>query len=108
MIKFDEMTQTEMKNFYGGEGTVTAVMVVDELNRIMKGSLPKGASIGLHRHETSSEIVYILSGKGKAICDGVEEELHAGDCHYCKKGSEHTVMNIGDKELVFFAVVPNQ
>ena len=83
-------------------------MVVDELNRIMKGSLQKGSSIGLHRHETSSEIVYILSGNGKAICDGVEEELRAGDCHYCKKGSEHTVMNIGDEELVFFAVVPNQ
>lgn len=107
MIKFDELKETNIPNFYGGEGVTTAAMVADELNRIMQGKLAKGSSIGLHKHDTSSEIIFILSGKGKAVCDGVEENLQAGDCHYCKKGSEHTLLNIGD-ELVFYAVVPQQ
>ncbi|MDE5990720.1 MAG: cupin domain-containing protein [Clostridia bacterium] len=108
MIKFDEMQATKIPNFYGGEGAIEATMVVDELNKILKGRLVKGSSIGLHKHETSSEIIFILSGVGKTICDGVEEKLQSGDCHYCKKGSEHTLINIGDDDLIFYAVVPQQ
>ena len=108
MIKFEELQETDIPNFYGGDGVTTAIMFVDELNRIMKGKLKKASSIGLHRHETSSEIIFILSGQGKVICDGVEEELEAGDCHYCKKGSEHTLLNRGEDDLIFYAVVPQQ
>lgn len=59
----------------------------------------------MHRHETSDDINYVLSGKGKAVCDGKEEYLRAGMCHICKKGSEHSIMNIGDEDLVLFTVV---
>ena len=31
---------------------------------------------------------YVLSGTGKAVCDGEEEILTAGCYHICKKGSE--------------------
>ena len=44
-----------------------------------------GGSIGLHKHETSDDINYVLSGIGKAICDGKEEILRKGTCHICKK-----------------------
>ena len=36
------------------------------------------------------------------------ERLAAGDCHYCPKGGFHTLINDGDEDLVFFAVVPQQ
>ena len=32
-----------------------------------------GSSIGLHKHETSDDINYVLSGIGKAICDGKKD-----------------------------------
>ena len=64
-----------------------------------------GGSIGLHRHETSDDINYVLSEKGKAVCDGKEEYLSAGMCHIFKKGSEHSIMNIGDEDLVLRTVV---
>jgi len=107
-INFDRINLTELKNFYGGEGALFANMHVDECGKIMRGCLKKGSSIGLHRHDTSSEIIFILSGSGKAVCNGVEELLSAGDCHYCKKGSDHTLINIGDDDLCFYAVVPVQ
>ena len=59
----------------------------------------------MHRHETSDDINYVLSGNGKAVCDGKEEYLRAGMCHICKKGSEHSIMNIGDEDLVLLTVV---
>ena len=108
IIKFNEIEEKELKAFYGGEGALSAHMFVDEKNKILRGKLVPGASIGLHRHETSSEIIFILSGKGATLCDGVEERLFAGDCHYCPKNSEHGLRNVGDEDLVFYAVVPQQ
>ena len=108
IIKFDEIKETELKSFYGGEGALIAHMYVDEKNKILRGRLEKGSSIGLHRHVPTAEVIFILSGKGKAICDGVAEYLAAGDCHYCPKGSEHSLINIGEEDLCFYAVVPQQ
>ena len=106
VIKFDELSEKKLPAFYGGEGEFWAKMYVDEHNKILKGCLAKGHSIGLREHQPTSEIIFILSGKGKNICDGKEEFLSAGDCHYCPKGSNHTLINIGEEDLVFYAVVP--
>lgn len=65
----------------------------------------KGGSIGVHKHETSDDINYVLSGNGKATCDGEEEILRPGTCHICKKGSEHSIENTGDKDLVLLTMV---
>ena len=108
IIKFDEIKEKELKAFYGGEGALLANMYVDDRNKILRGKLVPGTTIGLHRHEPTSEIIFILSGKAKSICDGVEELLFAGDCHYCPKGSEHCLINVGEEDLCFYAVVPQQ
>ena len=106
IIKFDEIKEKELQAFHGGEGALIANMFVDEKNKILRGKLIPGASVGVHRHVPSSEIIFILSGKGKSICDGKEELLFAGDCHYCPKGSEHCLINVGEEDLLFYAVVP--
>lgn len=108
MIDFNTMAETPMHNFKGGEGDTMARMYTDDLNRIMKSRLEPGCSIGLHTHDTSSEIIFILSGTGTAILDGREELLPPVTCHYCKKGQEHTLMNKGAEDLIFYAVVPQQ
>ena len=42
--------------------------------------LPAGASVPfVHYHKTNEEIYIILSGKGKAVVDGKDIELSAGD-----------------------------
>ena len=106
IIKFDEIKEKELQAFHGGEGALIANMFADEKNKILRGKLIPGASVGMHRHIPSSEIIFILSGKGKSICDGKEELLFAGDCHYCPKGSEHCLINVGEEDLIFYAVVP--
>ena len=62
----------------------------------------------MHKHLDTCEIIIILSGKAKAICDGETEMLVAGSCHFCPRGSSHTLMNIGEDDLVFVAAVPRQ
>lgn len=108
LIDFSKMEEQVIPGFLGGEGTFHTRMRVDELGKIMRGALEPGSSIGLHTHETSSEIIYILAGKGKVLYDGVYEPLAAGSCHYCPKGHSHSLINDSDALLEFFAVVPVQ
>ena len=111
LIDFSNMEEQVIPGFLGGEGTFHARMRVDELGKIMRAALEPGSSIGLHTHDTSSEIIYILSGKGKILYDDGCEPLEAGSCHYCPKGHAHSLMNDspeGGEDLRFFAVVPEQ
>ena len=107
-IAFDAMEEAVIPQFRGGEKETRAKMFFDVQNRIMRGVLISGASIGWHTHETSSEIVYILSGTGKMLYDDTAESLSPGDCHYCPKGHRHSLVNDGSADLVFFAVIPEQ
>lgn len=107
-IDFNNMETIVHPHFKGGEKEMLAKMYFDGSNRIMHGCLPPGATIGLHNHETSSEAMYITSGVGHAIYDGETVNLVAGDVHYCPKGHSHTLINDGDSDLTFFAVIPQQ
>lgn len=108
LIDFSTMEEKVIPGFLGGEGTFHTRMRVDELGKIMRGCLEPGSSIGLHTHDTSSEIIFILAGTGKVLYDGAYEPLAAGSCHYCPKGHAHSLINDSDGNLEFFAVVPVQ
>ena len=107
-IDFTKYESEIKEHFNNGEKYFEVKTFNDGLNKIMYGKLIPGASIGLHTHTDSSEIIYVLSGTGKNICENVEERLNKGDCHYCKKGSSHTFINDGNEDLIFFAVVAKQ
>ena len=111
LIDFSQMEETVIPNFLGGEGALRAKMRVDELGKILHGVLEPGSTIGLHTHETSSEIIYILAGTGRVLYDGGDEPLSAGSCHYCPKGHAHSLINDspeGGEDLRFFAVATEQ
>ncbi len=109
-MKLDFLTMDEQwqANFKGGEKGLLVKLFADESNRIIRARLIPGATVGEHRHETGSEIIFALSGQATADTDGVTEHLVAGDCHYCPKGHSHTLKNDGPEDFVFFAVVVQQ
>lgn len=108
VIDFNAMEEKRMPEFKGGVGELIARMHVDENGKIMCGKLEPGSTIGLHTHDTSSEIIYILSGKADYIYDDTTESVSAGGCHYCPKGHTHSMINNGPEDLIFLAVVPEQ
>ena len=108
-LDFDKIDGEVFPQFKGGVGDTKLKMNFDGLNKIMRGTLGVGASIGLHTHETNSEIIYIISGEAKCIYDDTTEFLIAGQCHYCPKGHAHSLINNSETDdLEFFAVVPEQ
>lgn len=108
LIDFKNITETVIPNFKGGEKETAAKMFFDGAVRIMRGRLIPGASIGLHTHETNSEVLLITGGNGKVLYAGEYIKLTEGDCHYCAKGCTHSLINDSDADLTFFAVVAEQ
>ena len=114
IIDFNSMDITVLPNFKGGEKEFAANMFFDGTNRIFKGKLIPGATIGMHTHDDSCEVIFILEGSGTIVEKEagskvvVSLPVSAGDCLYCQKGSSHSLKNTSEDDLVFYAVVPMQ
>lgn len=106
LIDFNHIEEIVNPRFKGGEKEARFKSHADENNKIMMGRLVPGASIGMHIHQSNSEIIYILEGTGRVLFDEDSEALAPGSCHYCPKGHGHSLINDGGEDLVFFAVVP--
>ena len=105
-LDFSQIEEAVIPNLRGGEKTVSMRSFADPAVRVVMGRLIPGASIGSHTHESDCEVVNILSGSGKAVMEDCCEQLLAGDVHYCPKGSTHSLVNDGQEDLLFFAVIP--
>lgn len=105
LIDFNSIKEMTLPGMNNGTGEMSARMYMGENGKIIPCRIHPGGSIGLHEHPTSDDINYILSGSGKAICNGEEERLTPGVCHVCRKGSEHSIINTGDADLVMLTVV---
>lgn len=108
VIDFSTIEEKQLHQFKGGEGDTITRMFTDELSKIMLSRLAPGCTIGYHTHDTSCEIIYILSGRADFLYDDGTETVTAGGCHYCPKGHSHSMRNRSDEDIVFFAVVPEQ
>lgn len=104
-INFNDIKEMTIPGMNGGTGEMTARLYMGENGKIIPSRIHPGGSIGMHEHPTSDDINYILAGSGKAICDGEEELLEPGVCHICRKGSQHSIINTGDEDLVMLTVV---
>lgn len=88
ILKFDEMELSHLPAFKGGEKEFAANMFFDGTNRIFKGRLVPGASIGVHTHDDSCEVIFILSGNGVLY-----EKAPVADC-----GDSHKLPSATESE----------
>lgn len=113
IIRLEEIPESRLPEFKGGDKELRANMFFDGTNRMFKGTLVPGASIGIHTHDDSCETIFIISGKGTIleINDGVETltDVAERDCLFCAKGQTHSLRNTSSEDLVFYAaVIPQQ
>lgn len=105
IINFNDISQVKVENMRNGEGYVLLNKFNDEQNSIVKITIPQNGSIGLHTHIGDQEIIYVISGKGFCLEDGIEYELETGKANYCAEGKNHSIRNPYEEELVLFAVI---
>ena len=61
---------------------VTAYLFAEHKNIDFSGTF------GIHKQESKEDLNHRISGTGKAICGGIEEERKTWGIHICPKGSE--------------------
>lgn len=109
IIDFENLQTQTFPQFKGGEGEYRVkAFTAPDGNKMMYGCLAPQASIGMHTHTDSCEIIYALQGCGTVRTPQGDELLPAGGFHYCPKGASHSLCNTGTEPLIFFAAVPNQ
>ena len=104
-IDFSELQEMTIQCMNDGTGMMTVKMYNDGKYRIIPTRIHSGGSIGVHTQNSGDDLNYIISGTGKAICNGIEEELKAGVMHICPKDSDHAIINTGDDDLVMLTIV---
>ena len=108
MLDFKNMPEAIVAHMRGGEKEVAVRSYNDDKTKVMLARLIPGASVGFHTHETNCEVIYVLEGSGKVLDKGEYVPISAGQAQYCPKGDDHGLINDGDVDLVFFAVIPEQ
>ena len=104
-IDFNDMSPATIPGMNGGTGEMTIQMYNDDRYRIVRTVIHRDGSIGIHTQTSGDDLNYIMSGTGKAFCNGSEEELRAGVMHICPKGSSHSIVNTGEEDLVMLTIV---
>ncbi len=84
--------------------TMTPIMTTDQISQPIDFSVhmtewaPK-AKVDEHVHSDATEVMYCLSGKGKATVDGIEYTLEPDSMITALPGMKHQIINTGNKTL---------
>jgi len=64
-------------------------------------TLDPGAAVPVHRHQLAEQVLFFISGRGKASLAGEEVEVHPGTIVHVPKGIVHGITNTGEDPLSF-------
>ncbi|RRD69981.1 MULTISPECIES: cupin domain-containing protein [unclassified Desulfovibrio] len=99
------------KEMFGGPGTTCFTKIVPEEGLGGKGRLfniallKPGSAIGPHTHKGEKEIYYILEGQGLYTDNDRQIPVKAGDVTVCEDGERHGLLNDGQSDLKFVALI---
>jgi len=78
------------------------VLDVDDTSQTIKVELKAGKNMNYHNHKNRDEVWVVLSGQGRTLVDGMEQNIHPGDVVTMEAGCRHTVF--ADSELKMIEV----
>ena len=76
------------------------VLDVEDGSMTIKVTLNKGHSMNYHNHKYRDEVWVVISGTGRTIVDGMEQNVTPGDVIAMSAGCKHTVVAETELKLV--------
>lgn len=67
-------------------------------------SLNPGEDIGTEVHEGNEQVLICLSGSGKVVIDGSEQNFQAGDMVLVRAGQQHNFVNGNGSEMKIITI----
>jgi mannose-6-phosphate isomerase-like protein (cupin superfamily) len=80
------------------------VLFTGERSQLVVMSIPPGGDIGVETHAHVEQLLFIASGQGKAIVNGVETPLTVGDVVVATPRARHDIVNTGSAPLQIYTV----
>lgn len=80
------------------------VLFTGARSQLVLMTIPPGGDIGLESHAHVEQLIFIASGQGKAIVNGVETPIAAGDVLIATPTARHNVVNTGSVPLHIYTV----
>jgi hypothetical protein len=67
-----------------------------------------GGHVREHAHDRNEEVVYVISGQGRAVIDGESHPMRPGSAFFIGKNRRHMFINEGTEDIVWtWLIVPN-
>ena len=76
------------------------VMDVEPDSLTIKVTLGAGSSMNYHSHKSRDEVWVVISGRGRTVVDGMEQNVEPGDVVTMSAGCRHTVIAETELKLI--------
>jgi mannose-6-phosphate isomerase-like protein (cupin superfamily) len=80
------------------------VLFTGQHSQLVVMCLQPGEDIGMEVHNNLDQFFRFEEGKGKVVIDGAENEVEDGFAVVVPAGSEHNIINSGDKPLRLYTI----
>ena len=84
------------------------VLFTGTRSQLVVMSIPPGEEVGEETHQYTEQTLFFLSGTGKAIINGQEKPVNAGDVFVIPPGTKHNFVNTGATALKIYTVYAPQ
>ncbi|MFW6040979.1 MAG: cupin domain-containing protein [Thermoplasmatota archaeon] len=74
--------------------------------RMRKFTLEPEGKMGLHKHDNTEHVQYVLKGVIKIIFNEVEKTVKEGDAVFIPENTPHSYENIGKTRAEFLCMIP--
>lgn len=80
------------------------VLFTGQKSQLVVMDIKPGEEVGLETHDHVEQTLFFLSGHGKALLNGVETVVGAGDVVVVTPGTEHNFINTTNESLKIYTV----
>nr|KEO85316.1 cupin [Georgenia sp. SUBG003] len=80
------------------------VLWTGEHSQLVIMTIQPGGEIGEETHPDNDQILSFVSGSGKAVIEGEEQFVAAGDIVAVPAGTRHNFVNVGPSPLVLYTI----
>jgi mannose-6-phosphate isomerase-like protein (cupin superfamily) len=96
--------QTNIIKAAAENGNFRTVLFTGAKSQLVVMSIPPGGEVGKEAHDHVEQTLFFLSGSGKAILNGVQSAVGAGDSVVVTPGTEHNFLNTGTEPLQIYTI----
>ncbi|MFA6552395.1 MAG: cupin domain-containing protein [Candidatus Paceibacterota bacterium] len=80
------------------------VLFTGKKSQLVVMDIPPKGEIGEETHHNVEQTLFFLSGRGKAVLDGIETAVGEGDVVVVTPGTKHNFINTGETSLKVYTI----